>query len=58
MGNVWQTIASMFPASAGMNRTRGQGYENDSHVPRKRGDEPANPLLDLTVIACSPQARG
>ena len=47
----------MFPANAGMNRTRGRARDRPARVPRKRGDEPAV-VYDMTgVERCSPQTR-
>ena len=48
----------MFPASAGMNRRRGDVGRDDAHVPRERGDEPSAIKDVRSAVTCSPRARG
>ena len=48
----------MFPAGAGMNRTIHRAGDGIMDVPRRRGDEPEDPMIDPREAACSPQARG
>src|SRR5690606_36964909 len=49
---------SLFPADAGMYRTRGSGDRERRSVPRRRGDVP-RVLVGLDAsLNCSPQTRG
>ena len=48
----------MFPAGAGMNRSYKTVLMVASNVPRRRGDEPGEVLIDDGQLLCSPQARG
>ncbi len=54
---VWATVM-VFPAGAGMNRTRAAGILPSMSVPRRRGDEPAVKKNKAGTVMCSPQARG
>ena len=51
-------ICKLFPACAGMNRNLQAGEECVRAVPRMRGDEPDDHMMDLTKYFCSPHARG
>ena len=48
----------MFPASAGMNRTKLSWTGSLMHVPRERGDEPRRIGIKRLLHRCSPRARG
>ncbi len=48
----------MFPADAGMNRSRYAGTRYHYNVPRRRGDEPVEDLGEELGHLCSPQTRG
>ena len=48
----------MFPASAGMNRCVRASWSDVIYVPRERGDEPKFEEVGMTVMGCSPRARG
>ena len=48
----------MFPASAGMNRILPMANQDDSNVPRERGDEPSEIERSFFNVRCSPRARG
>ena len=48
----------MFPARAGMSRTRTSGGRDTPNVPRASGDEPEITGFEITIEACSPRERG
>ena len=48
----------MFPARAGMSRTRATASASMFHVPRASGDEPHPGLSRLEAHLCSPRERG
>ncbi len=53
-----QTIETVFPAGAGMNRLTDPDIRPPVRVPRRRGDEPLSFSPFLRGVGCSPQARG
>jgi len=50
--------ALVFPARAGMNRSRARSRLPAHRVPRARGDEPAVERVAPLLRECSPRARG
>ena len=48
----------VFPAWAGMNRTRGRGTGGVNRVPRVGGDEPHVDEKQQLNVPCSPRGRG
>ena len=48
----------MFPAYAGMNRSRDKMDGGEGSVPRIRGDEPPLHVVLMTRQTCSPHTRG
>ena len=52
------SMTTVFPAYAGMNRTRYGVMAGLWGVPRLRGDEPHSSTHPLPVVSCSPPTRG
>ena len=52
------SVARVFPANAGMNRSASTANTLRACVPRKRGDEPQLHWLEESQVPCSPQTRG
>ena len=50
--------ALVFPAPAGMNRSRPDSSAPISGVPRASGDEPGIMLIGRALLLCSPRQRG
>jgi len=51
-------ILNVFPALAGMNRFARVILQHTYSVPRARGDEPFEDMLEEYICACSPRSRG
>ena len=50
--------STVFPARAGMSRSRQLSPGRRSCVPRASGDEPGLDMLDFFAEGCSPRERG
>ena len=56
--DTYSLFGFVFPACAGMNRSRPVSRSNRNRVPRVRGDEPPARYGVLVKVQCSPRARG